>query len=118
MVPFLLPSIASVMPPFESMSPSAVSFFDAHHLPWLVLFGLAAFPRITLLFIGGPFGWLQWLGWAIAPHLLVAIMATTLYWQTNPVLCVVAWFVAFAGTGAEGRAAQRGVWRQRRSDRR
>ncbi len=88
-----------------TMNPSNVSFFESHHWPWLILVGLALFPRLTLLFVGGPFSWLQWLGWAVAPHLLVAIMATTLYWQTNPVLCVIAWFFAFAGTGAEGKAA-------------
>lgn len=97
------------------MTPSTVSFFEVHALPWLVLGGLALFPRITLLIVGGPFMWLQWLGWLVAPHLLVAIMATVLYWQTNPVLCVVAWFFAFAGTGGEGRVAHRRVWR-RRSD--
>lgn len=82
-------------------------FLSTHAWPWLVLAGLAVFPRITLLFIGGPFSVLHWLGWLCAPHLLVAIIATTRYWDTNPVLCVIAWFIAFAGTGAEGRAAHR-----------
>lgn len=87
-------------------------FFHAHTFPILLLLGLAIFPRITLLFVGGPFGVLHWLGWLVAPHLLVAILATTRYWDTNPVLCVIAWFIAFAGTGGEGRAAHRG-WRWR-----
>lgn len=94
-----------------------VDFFQAHQYPWLLLIGLAVFPRITLLFVGGPFGLLHWLGWLIAPHLLVAILATTHYWDTNPVLCVIAWFVAFAGTGGESRAAHRGWrWKGRRRD--
>jgi hypothetical protein len=96
---------------------AAINFWQAHPLGFLVLFGLACFPRITMLFIGGPFGLLHWLGWLVAPHLLVAILATTTYWDTNPVLCIVAWFFAFAGTGTEGRAAHRlGARRRRRRD--
>lgn len=91
-----------------------MDFFAAHAHPYLLLFGLAFFPRITLLFVGGPFGLLYWLGWAIAPHLLVAFLATTMYWHSNPMLCVVAWFFAFAGTGGEGRA---GWWVRRRRQR-
>ena len=97
---------------------SHISFWDAHTYDWLVLVGLALFPRITMLFIGGPFGALQWLGWLICPHLLVAILATTIYWQTDPLLCVVAWFFAFAGTGGEGKMAHRGTWGRRRRQRR
>jgi hypothetical protein len=94
-----------------------LNFFEAHALAWLVLAGLAFFPRITLLFVGGPFGWLAWLGWVFAPHLLVAIVATSRYWDTNPVLCVIAWFIAFAGTGGEGSVMHRTVWRKvRRSN--
>ena len=95
-------------------------FFAAHaEWGWLLLFGLACFPRITLLFVGGAFGPLAWLGWLICPHLLVAILATTHYWDTNPVLCVVSWFFAFAGTGGEGRIAHHGArrrWPRRREE--
>jgi hypothetical protein len=54
-----------------------MDFFQAHPGTGVLLLGLAVFPRITLLFVGGPFGWLHWLGWVFAPHLLVAILATT-----------------------------------------
>lgn len=97
-----------------------MDFWHAHAHPLLLLFGLAAFPRITLLFVGGPFGLLHWLGWVFGPHLLVAILATTRYWDTDPVLCVIAWFLAFAGTGGEGLGARRGVrwrWRSRSVER-
>jgi len=94
-------------------------FFSAHaEWGWLLLFGLAVFPRITLLFVGGPFGALAWLGWVFCPHLVVAVIATTSYWDTNPVLCVVAWFFAFAGTGSEGRLMHRVARHRRRSVRR
>ena len=100
------------------MTPQLADFFSTHAYPLLLLFGLAVFPRITLLFVGGPFGLLHWLGWLVSPHLLVAILATARYWDTNPLLCVIAWFFAFAGTGGEGGAAQRGVgWRRRRRGR-
>jgi hypothetical protein len=48
------------------------------------------------------------------PRLLVAILATTYYWHTNPVLCIVAWMIAFGGTGGEGRAVTKVVVRRRR----
>ena len=98
----------------------AISFWDAHTYDWVVLIGLALFPRITMLFIGGPlaalqwFGVLHWIGWVVAPHLLVAIVATTMYWDTDPILCVVAWFFAFAGTGGEGKLAHHRTRRRRR----
>ena len=101
----------------------AISFWDAHTYDWVVLLGLALFPRITMLFIGGPlavvqwFGVLHWIGWVVCPHLLVAIVATTKYWDTDPVLCVVAWFFAFAGTGGEGKVAHHRARRRRRRDR-
>jgi hypothetical protein len=95
---------------------AAVNFFQAHPAGLLLLFGLAFFPRITMLFVGGPFGLLHWLGWLVAPHLLVAILATTTYWDTNPLLCIAAWFFAFAGTGGEGGAARWGARRRRRRD--
>ena len=62
-----------------------------------------------LLTITTPFGFLSWLGWIFAPHLLVAILATTYYWSANPVLCVISWVVALAGTGGEGAAAKKTV---------
>ena len=77
-----------------------MDFFDTHGVA--VLLGLAIFPRITLLlasFATGGFFW--WIGWFITPHLLVAILSLS-YWDTNPVLVVIAWFMAICGTGAEG----------------
>jgi hypothetical protein len=91
-----------------------LDFFVSHAHPWLLLLGLAVFPRLTLLFFGGPFAALHWLGWVFTPHLLVAILATGRYWDTNPALCVVAWFLAFAGTGSETTAVRRANrWRSR-----
>lgn len=76
--------------------------FWAHH-GFLFLFGLAVFPRITLFLFANisGLGILYWLGWLIAPHLTVAILATTFYWDTNPILVIIAWFIALGGEGAE-----------------
>jgi hypothetical protein len=82
-----------------------MNYFASHGYLALVL--LALFPRLTLLF--GAFatgGVLWWLGWVFAPHFLVAVLAIP-YWHTNPVLVIVAWVVALAGTGGEGSAARR-----------
>ncbi|OGN02712.1 MAG: hypothetical protein A2655_03310 [Candidatus Yanofskybacteria bacterium RIFCSPHIGHO2_01_FULL_43_42] len=64
---------------------------------WLFLILITLFPRLTMLFaVTVPFGWLAWLGWGLSPSLLVAILATTYYGDTNPGLCVIAWFFVFA----------------------
>ena len=83
-----------------------MDFWDQHGI--LFLLGCAFFPRITtLLFSAVTFGLWSWVGWLVAPHLLVAILATTYYWHTNPVLVIIAWFFAFGGTGGEAKVAQR-----------
>ena len=82
-----------------------MSFFEHHS--WVVLFFLAVFPRLTLLFAGfATGGLLWWLGWLILPRLLVAILSLA-YWKTDPVLVVVAWVLAFAGTSGEAKVARR-----------
>lgn len=86
-------------------------FWQHHGLLFLV--GITLFPRLTMLVaVPGPFSLLAWLGWAFAPHFLVAFLATSLYWQTNPVLCVIAWAVAFGGTGGEGYTTRRFIFRR------
>lgn len=77
-----------------------MDFWDVHGL--LFLFGCAFFPRITTLFFTvTSFGFLHIVGWIFAPHFLVAFIASFTYWDTNPVLVIIAWFIAFAGTGGE-----------------
>jgi len=75
----------------------------------IVLAGfLALFPRLTTLilliftgFLSG--GVLWWLGWLFVPHILVAGLATLQYWETNPIMVVLAWMWALCGTTVEGR---------------
>lgn len=81
-----------------------MNYWDVHGI--LFLIAATFVPRLTMLFaVGVPFGLLHWLGWLFAPHLTVAILATTFYWDTNPVLCIISWFVALGGTAGEGKAA-------------
>lgn len=76
-----------------------MDFFVAHpHWFWF-LACMLFFPRISMLCFGVcSGGWshivLFWFGWVLTPRLVVAILATTFYWNTNPVLCVLAWLYA------------------------
>jgi hypothetical protein len=87
-----------------------MNFWEVHGI--FFLFFITFFPRLTMLFaVSVPFGFLAWFGWLFFPHLTVAILATQYYWETNPILCVIAWFIAFAGTSGEMKLAN--VGRQR-----
>ena len=82
-----------------------MDFFQYHS--WIVLFFLAVFPRLTLLlagFVTGGFLW--WVGWLILPRFLIAILSLP-YWSSNPVLVIIAWILAFAGTSGEAKVARR-----------
>jgi hypothetical protein len=76
------------------------SYWDAHGL--LLLVGLALLPRLTLLLSSiATGGLLWWAGWLVAPRVLVATLATISYFETNPLLVVVAWLVALGGESSE-----------------
>lgn len=69
------------------------NFWDVHGVVFLVC--LAVFPRLTLLFSSvatGGFFW--WLGWFFTPRLLVAILATLHYVDTNWILVLLSWLWA------------------------
>lgn len=75
-----------------------VDFWDIHGI-FFILF-MFLFPRLTMLFattVGG--GLLYWFGWFFCPGLVVAILATTYFWQTNTVLCIFTWIWAFSNPG-------------------
>lgn len=66
------------------------------------LFFVTLFPRLTLLFSSvASGGLLWWLAWLISPRFLVAFLATTTYWQSNPILVLIAWLVALGGETSE-----------------
>lgn len=93
-----------------------MEFWQAHGQEmglWFLL-GIAIFPRITMLVaVATPFGFLAWIGWLIAPHFTVAVLATTMYWDTNPGLCIMSWVLAIVGTGSESSAAKKARDRRR-----
>ena len=75
--------------------------FWHHHGIFFIVF-MFFFPRLTLFFSSVPFGGIfWWLGFIFAPRLLVAILATTIYWQTDMILCVLTWIWALGGEGVE-----------------
>lgn len=84
-----------------------INYFENHGI--ILLFGLALFPRLTLLFSsiasGGLFWWLSWL---VFPRVLIATLATFAYFQTNPVLVTISWLVAFGGESFEKRTLRNG----------
>lgn len=75
-------------------------FWHYHNWVWVIV--MCFFPRITILIattVGG--GFWYWVGWLIAPRLLVAILATYYFGHTNTTMVVFAWFWAFMGEGSE-----------------
>lgn len=73
-----------------------MDFFTQHEV--FVLICLAIFPRLTLLFASfATGGLLWWLGWIFAPHILVAVLSLP-YWDSNPVLVIIAWLIALGGS--------------------
>jgi uncharacterized membrane protein YGL010W len=92
-----------------------MDFLATHAHPYLLLVGLALFPRITsalMILVGGlaSGGILWWLGWIFTPHLLVAFLSLP-YWHSNPALVIIAWFFALCGTGGEAETARRKILR-------
>lgn len=80
------------------------NFWAAHGIFFIIF--MFFFPRITticsVLFFGmisGGFLW--WLGLIFMPRLLVAILATYAYWNTNTFLCVLTWVWAITGEFTE-----------------
>ncbi len=80
-----------------------MNFWDVHGILFVVF--MFFFPRLTLLFSSvATGGLLWWLGFIFAPRLLVAILATNVYWHTNTVLVILTWIWALGGEGAEKKA--------------
>ena len=79
-----------------------MNFWDVHGM-WFVFF-MFCFPRLTMLCTGIFMSFMSplfFIGWLILPRLTVAILATSIYWDTNPVVCVLSWLWAFSGESAE-----------------
>ena len=76
------------------------NYWDAHGMGLLI--GLALLPRLTLLVSSiATGGAIWWLAWFVAPRMLVATLATISYFESNPVLVVIAWLIALGGESTE-----------------
>ncbi len=90
----------------EVITPKGEDFFTHHSL--LQLLGWAMFPRIMFWFFSAiTGGFFFWVGVLFVPHIMVAFWATTYYWDTNPVICVIAWIIALTGESAEKSATSK-----------
>lgn len=70
-----------------------MDFWTNHGIFFLLLCQL--FPRLTIVFgTAFPLGADQIIAWLLAPRFLAAYLATQYYWDTNPVLVMVAWVMA------------------------
>jgi hypothetical protein len=82
-----------------------MDFFTVHLNGIDFIFFLFLFPRLTMLAMGtfmSHIGFCFFCGWMFFPRLTIAILATSLYWDTNPVLCVFAWLNVFRFFGLLG----------------
>lgn len=79
-----------------------INYWDNHNYAILQLLMWMAFPRISFWFMSTITGgvWF-WVGVFFVPRIMVAFWATAMYWNTNPVLCGLAWLIAVAGTRGE-----------------
>ena len=77
-----------------------MNFWDVHGI--IFLLGLCFFPRITVWFFSTVTGgFLFWLGFLLVPRIYIAIIACYNFWETNPVLCVIAVLSCLGGEGTE-----------------
>ena len=82
-----------------------MDFWSVHSV-FFILF-MFFFPRLTMFFMCSLTGYshpiLFWVGFFLTPRLLIAILATTFYGETNPVLVIFAWMNAFFVEGASSK---------------
>lgn len=70
-----------------------MDFWTNHGIWFLILCQI--FPRLTIVFgTAYPIGADQIIAWIFCPRFLAAYLATQYYWDTNPVLVMVAWVMA------------------------
>lgn len=86
------------------MDAHTVDFWAVHGI--LFCLACAFFPRITLavLSLGMsilPVTALGILGWFFIPRILIAGIGTYYYWDTNPIVCILAWLIALSGESTE-----------------
>ena len=74
---------------------NTINYFENHGWAWLQLVLWFLFPRLSFIFLSAMTGgFFFWLGVLIFPRIMVAYWATFYYWDTNPILCLIAWLLA------------------------
>ncbi len=98
---FILVSVSStLLINYFHVEFGVTNFWQNHGFFFLIF--ISIFPRLTLLFSSVPFGGiLWWLGWLFAPRLLVSILATIAYWNSNPILVIFSWLITLSGETSE-----------------
>ena len=110
---FLISLVSSFLMTTFDVKFGTVNYWNVRGVFFLIF--IAIFPRLTLLFSSVPFGGLfWWLGLIFCPRLLVAILATFAYWQTNPILVCIAWLFVIGGESTEKVVIHRRVRKQKR----
>ena len=108
----LITGLSTVLINFFNIEYGNTDFWTLHGFFFLVF--ISIFPRLTLLFSSVAFGGIfWWLGFIFAPRLLVAILATVSYWNTNKVLVIIAWLFAVGGESSEKYFIHRRTFRRR-----
>jgi len=110
----LITGLSTMLIKYFNIEYGNIDFWKIHGLLFLIC--MSIFPRLTLLFSSVAFGGLfWWLGFFFAPRLLVAILATVAYWNTNKVLVIFAWLAAIGGESSEKYYMHKHTFRRRGS---
>lgn len=108
----LITGLSTVLMNFFDVQYGNTDFWTIHGFFFLVF--ISIFPRLTLLFSSVAFGGIfWWLGFFFAPRILVAILATISYWNTNKVLVIISWLFAVGGESSEKYFIHRRTFRRR-----
>jgi len=109
----LITGLSTVLMNFFDVQYGNINYWEVHGFFFLIF--IFIFPRLTLLFSSVAFGGIfWWLGFFFAPRLLVAILATVSYWNTNKVLVIISWLLAVGGESSEKYFIHRRTFRRRK----
>ncbi len=108
----LITGLSTILINYFNIEFGNTDYWDVHGFLFLVF--ISIFPRLTLLFSSVAFGGIfWWLGFIFAPRMLVAILATVSYWNTNKVLVIISWLFAIGGESTEKYFIHRRTFRRR-----
>ena len=108
----LITGLSTILINYFDIEFGNTDYWTLHGFFFLVF--ISIFPRLTLLFSSVAFGGLfWWLGFFFAPRLLVAILATVSYWNTNKILVIISWLMAIGGESSEKYFIHRRTFRRR-----